>query len=202
MPLIAPHLFVLLLRDHGGCDAPRGPGDFRRRGRPGGVSDPQPALPRSSTLCAPRLPFLFIYNPALILYGIDLGNARGCCMALNVFVVGPFAMFLFAAATQGYFLARSRGFGNPAHCCWVAFTLFVPNFWLDLVHSAVRGPARHRPRRGAHWRRRRRPHRLVGGAGPDFTTGDMRQTTWCWDVDERHRRSGSMATGLFPDARW
>jgi hypothetical protein len=60
------------------------------------------------------LPFLFIFNPTLILYGVDLGTWSGILQAIFVFVVATFAMLLFAAATQGYFLARSRIYESAA----------------------------------------------------------------------------------------
>jgi hypothetical protein len=43
-------------------------------------------------------------------------------------------MLLFAAATQGYFIARSRIWESAA-LLLVAFTLFVPNFWLNQVQD-------------------------------------------------------------------
>jgi hypothetical protein len=78
------------------------------------------------------LPFLFIYNPTLILYGVDLGTTAGILQAILVFFVATIAMLLFAAATQGYFLARSK-YWESAALLLVAFTLFVPGFWLDRI---------------------------------------------------------------------
>ena len=49
-----------------------------------------------------------------------------------VFCVATVAMLLFAAATQGYFLAPSRKWESAA-LLLVAFTLFVPGFWLDRI---------------------------------------------------------------------
>jgi hypothetical protein len=83
------------------------------------------------------LPFLFIFNPTLILYGVDLGTWEGILQAVFVFVVATFAMLLFAAATQGYFLARSKIYESAA-LLLVAFTLFVPNVWLNMVQDPFR----------------------------------------------------------------
>ena len=80
------------------------------------------------------LPFLFIYDPTLILYGIDLGTGAGILHASSVFVVATIAMLLFAAATQGYFLAPSKWWESIA-LLLVAFTLFVPGFWLNKVQD-------------------------------------------------------------------
>jgi hypothetical protein len=41
-------------------------------------------------------------------------------------------MLLFAAATQGYFLVRSRSYESVA-LLLVAFTLFRPGFWMDMI---------------------------------------------------------------------
>ena len=46
-------------------------------------------------------------------------------------------MLLFAAATQGYFLAKSRIYESLALLV-VAFTLFVPNVWLNMVQDPFR----------------------------------------------------------------
>ncbi|CAM3946767.1 hypothetical protein CESP606_18155 [Cereibacter sphaeroides] len=51
---------------------------------------------------------------------------------MGVFAVATVAMLLFAAATQGYFLAPSRLWERAA-LLLVAFTLFVPGFWLDRI---------------------------------------------------------------------
>ena len=72
------------------------------------------------------LPFLFIFNTELLL--IDVTPLK----ALGVFVVAVGAMMLFAAATQGYLVTRSRIWETLA-LLLVAFTLFRPGFWLDRV---------------------------------------------------------------------
>ena len=74
------------------------------------------------------LPFLFIFNTDLLL--IDVGPFK----AVFVFIVAVIAMLLFAAATQGWFITRSRIWESVALLV-VAFTLFRPGFWLDMVQS-------------------------------------------------------------------
>lgn len=49
-----------------------------------------------------------------------------------VFAAAVVAMLLFAAATQGYFLVRNRIWETVA-LLLIAFTLFRPGFWLDIV---------------------------------------------------------------------
>ncbi len=72
------------------------------------------------------LPFLFIFNTDLLL--IDVGPFK----AVFVFIVAVIAMLLFAAATQGWFITRSKIWESVALLV-VAFTLFRPGFWLDMV---------------------------------------------------------------------
>jgi hypothetical protein len=74
------------------------------------------------------LPFLFIFNTQLLMIGID----SAWHLVLTV-VSATVAMLIFAAATQGFFLARSRWYESIA-LLLVTFTLFRPGFWLDMVY--------------------------------------------------------------------
>jgi hypothetical protein len=74
------------------------------------------------------LPFLFIFNTQLLMIGID----SVWHLALTV-VSATAAMLIFAAATQGYFLARSRWWESLA-LLLVTFTLFRPGFWWDMAY--------------------------------------------------------------------
>lgn len=74
------------------------------------------------------LPFLFIFNTQLLLIGIeDVWH-----LALTV-LSATAAMLIFAAATQGYFLVRSRWWETIA-LLLITFTLFRPGFWWDMVY--------------------------------------------------------------------
>ncbi len=115
------------------------------------------------------LPFLFIFNTDLLL--IDVGFAK----AVMVFFISLIAMLLFAAATQGYFIAKSRWYETVA-LLFIAFMLFRPDFFLDQVsekYSTAEGPA---------------AIALMDGVadgedirltivGPDFDTAEARPTT-------------------------
>jgi hypothetical protein len=46
-------------------------------------------------------------------------------------------MLLFAAGTQGYFLSRSRIWESLA-LILVAFTLFRPGFWMDMIYPPLK----------------------------------------------------------------
>ena len=74
------------------------------------------------------LPFLFIFNTDLLL--IDVTFVEG----VVVFIVSLAAMLIFAAGTQGYFMARSKWYESAA-LLLIAFTLFRPGFWLDMIEA-------------------------------------------------------------------
>ncbi|MES9904878.1 MAG: TRAP transporter permease [Sedimenticola sp.] len=77
------------------------------------------------------LPFLFIFNTQLLLIGI--GN---WFELIIVIVSATIAMLLFAAATQGYWLTKSR-IWESAMILLVAFTLFRPGYWWDKVYDPM-----------------------------------------------------------------
>jgi TRAP transporter 4TM/12TM fusion protein len=82
------------------------------------------------------LPFLFIFNTQLLLIGLD----STWHLILTV-VSATVAMLVFAAATQGYFLVRSRWYETVA-LLLVTFTLFRPGYWWDNVYPPfVHAPA-------------------------------------------------------------
>lgn len=74
------------------------------------------------------LPFLFIFNTELLLIGIE-----SWYHLLSIIVSATIAMLLFAAATQGYWLTRSRLWESLA-LLLVVFTLFRPGFWWDQIY--------------------------------------------------------------------
>ncbi len=74
------------------------------------------------------LPFLFIFNTELLLIGI-----KSPIHLIFTVVSATVAMLLFAAATQGYFLVRSKWYENVL-LLLVTFTLFRPGFWLDMIY--------------------------------------------------------------------
>lgn len=82
------------------------------------------------------LPFLFIFNTQLLLIGIG-----SWWQLLLTIVSATVAMLVFAAATQGYFLVRSRWYESVL-LLLVTFTLFRPGFWWDMVYPPyVEAPA-------------------------------------------------------------
>ena len=84
------------------------------------------------------LPFLFIVNTQLLLIGLT-----GPIHTVITIGTAIIAMLVFAAATQGYFLTKTRWWETLA-LLLVCFTLFRPGFWMDMVYppfDEVRGQA-------------------------------------------------------------
>jgi TRAP transporter 4TM/12TM fusion protein len=84
------------------------------------------------------LPFLFIFNTQLLLIGLT-----GPIHTVITIGTAIIAMLVFAAATQGYFLTKTRWWETIA-LLLVCFTLFRPGFWMDMVYppfNEVRGQA-------------------------------------------------------------
>ena len=126
VPLVAVHLFVFYFGILADDTPPVGlaafaaaaisGGDPIRTGIQGFTYDIRTAL----------LPFLFIFNTELLLIDVTWWKA------IFVAIIATIAMLLFAAATQGFWLVRSKWWETVA-LLLVAFTLFRPGFWLDMV---------------------------------------------------------------------
>jgi TRAP transporter 4TM/12TM fusion protein len=74
------------------------------------------------------LPFLFIFNTQLLL--MDLTGPMHLVLTV---VSATVAMLVFAAATQGYFIVKSRWYESLA-LLLITFTLFRPGYWWDMVY--------------------------------------------------------------------
>jgi TRAP transporter 4TM/12TM fusion protein len=195
VPLIAAHLFVFYFGIMADVTPPVGLASFAAAAVSGGDPIKTGFIAFFYSLRTVALPFLFIYNPALILYGIDLGTMAGILMAVKVFVVATFAMLLFAAATQGYFFARSRIWESAA-LLLVAFTLFVPNFWLDRLDPPYEEIAPMRLEEALSEAEPGEYVRIVV-AGPDFASGTETQVTLVITAEEVPPAQRLADTGLF-----
>jgi TRAP transporter 4TM/12TM fusion protein len=199
VPLIAAHLFVFYFGIMADVTPPVGLASFAAAAVSGGDPIKTGFTAFFYSLRTVALPFLFIYNPTLILYGVDLGTTAGIMQAVFVFVVATFAMLLFAAATQGYFLARSRIY-ESAMLLLIAFTLFVPNFWLNRVQDAFNEIPPTQFEQVLAEADLGDEFRMVV-SGPDFNTGNMTRTTLVYNVEgevpeQRFSQSGLM---MMPD---
>jgi len=126
VPLIAVHLFVFYFGIMADVTPPVGLASFAAAAVSGGDPIKTGVVAFFYSLRTAALPFLFIFNTELLL--INVGWGQG----IFVFVVATIAMLLFAAATQGWFLAKNRFYETIA-LLLVAFTLFRPGFWMDMV---------------------------------------------------------------------
>ncbi|SHL06080.1 TRAP transporter, 4TM/12TM fusion protein [Roseovarius marisflavi] len=126
VPLIAVHLFVFYFGIMADVTPPVGLASFAAAAVSGGDPIKTGVVAFFYSLRTAALPFLFIFNTELLL--IDVTWIQG----IFVFIVATIAMLLFAAATQGWFIARNRIYETLA-LLLIAFTLFRPGFWMDMV---------------------------------------------------------------------
>lgn len=182
VPLIAAHLFVFYFGIMADVTPPVGLASFAAAAVSGGDPIRTGFTAFFYSLRTVALPFLFIYDPTLILYGIDLATWPGIFQAISVFVVATFAMLLFAAATQGYFLAPSKMWESAA-LLLVAFTLFVPGFWLNQVQDPFE---QRTPNQLTELVDQLEPGQRVRFVvqGPSFTTGEQTSLTLSHVVTE------------------
>lgn len=125
VPLIAVHLFVFYFGLISGTTPPVAVDAFA--GAAVARSDPMKTAINSFLydIRTSVLPFIFIFNPGLLLIGIDHWWEY-----IVVVTTAIMAMCIFGAATKAYFLTRSRVWESVILLV-VAFTLIRPGFWLD-----------------------------------------------------------------------
>ncbi|AFP31855.1 TRAP transporter permease [Marinobacter sp. BSs20148] len=128
VPLIAVHLFVFYFGIMADVTPPVGLASFAAAAVSGGDPIRTGFQAFYYSLRTAALPFLFIFNTDLLL--IDVTFLQG----ILIFVVSTIAMLIFAAATQGYMITRSRWY-ESAVLLLIAFTLFRPGFWMDMIHD-------------------------------------------------------------------
>ena len=125
VPLVAVHLFVFYFGILADDTPPVGLAAFAAAGISGG--DPIRTGIQGFTydIRTAILPFLFIFNTELLMIGI-----QNWFHLIIVIMAAVIAMLVFAAATQGFFLVKSRFYETLA-LLLVAFTLFRPGFFWD-----------------------------------------------------------------------
>jgi TRAP transporter 4TM/12TM fusion protein len=126
LPLVAAHMFVFYFGILADDTPPVGLAAFAAGAISGGDPIKTGIQGFAYDIRTAILPFLFVFNTELLLIDVTWQKS------IFVFIVAVIAMLLFAAATQGYFLARSRIWETVA-LLLIAFTLFRPGFWLDMV---------------------------------------------------------------------
>ncbi len=125
IPLIAVHLFVFYFGIMADITPPVGLAAFAAAAI--AREDPlatgfQGAL---YSLRTAILPFVFIFNPAMLLIGIE-----GWWQFAMVITASMIAILLFSAATMNWFVTRSRLWESAA-LLLICFTLFRPDWWID-----------------------------------------------------------------------
>lgn len=128
VPLIAVHLFVFYFGIMADVTPPVGLASFAAAAVSKGDPIKTGVQAFYYSLRTAALPFLFIFNTDLLL--INIGVMHG----ILIFIVATIAMLIFAAGTQGWFVTRSRWYESVL-LLLVAFTLFRPGFWMDIVHD-------------------------------------------------------------------
>jgi len=132
IPLIAVHMFVFYYGIMGDITPPVGLATFAAAAISG--EDPIKTGVQGATyaLRTVILPFLWMFNPQLLLIGID-----NWFTALVVVTTSVVAMLVFAAVTMSWFRTRSRWWENLL-LLFAVFVLFRPNFFLDMVYDPYR----------------------------------------------------------------
>ena len=127
VPLIAVHLFVFYFGILADDTPPVGLAAFAAAGISGG--DPIRTGIQGFTydIRTAVLPFIFIFNTELLIIGV-----ANWFHLIVIIVASIIAMLAFAAGTQGYFLTKNR-IWETAALLLVAFTLFRPGFWWDMI---------------------------------------------------------------------
>jgi len=128
VPLIAVHLFVFYFGIMADVTPPVGLASFAAAAVSGGDPIRTGFQAFYYSLRTAALPFLFIFNTDLLL--IDVTFLQG----ILIFVVSTIALLIFAAGTQGFMITRSRWY-ESAVLLLIAFTLFRPGFWMDMIHD-------------------------------------------------------------------
>ena len=128
VPLIAVHLFVFYFGLMADVTPPVGLASYAAAGiaRCDPIATGVQAFIYSIRTAI--LPFMFIFNTQLLMIGIDHVWAFVLTVASAIL-----ANLMFAAATQGWFLTRSR-LHESALLLLVTFSLFRPGFWMDMIY--------------------------------------------------------------------
>ena len=136
VPLIAVHLFVFYFGILADDTPPVGLAAFAAAGISGGDPIRTGIQGFGYDIRTAILPFIFIFNTELLMIGVG-----SWFHFLVVVVAAVLAMLIFAAATQGWFLCRSRWWETAA-LLTISLILFRPGFiWDKFYPPLVEKPA-------------------------------------------------------------
>jgi len=127
IPLIAVHLFVFYYGIMGDITPPVGLASFAAAAISGEDAIRTGLQGSLYALRTVVLPFVFVFNPALLLIDIN-----GWFEVLLVVVASTIASLVFAAATMGWFRERCRWW-EVVLLLVATFALFRPDFFMDRI---------------------------------------------------------------------
>ena len=169
VPLIAVHLFVFYFGIMADVTPPVGLASFAAAAVSGGDAIRTGFTAFFYSLRTVALPFVFIFNTNLLL--IDVTLMQG----IITFIVATVAILVFTAGTMGWFLTKNRIYESLALVA-IAFALFRPDYFMDRIQPPFEmvDPANLEQALGAA-----NPGQdlRVVVSGPDFITGDPKDTT-------------------------
>ncbi len=174
VPLIAVHLFVFYFGIMADVTPPVGLASFAAAAVSGGDAIKTGFTAFFYSLRTVALPFVFIFNTDLLL--IDVGWVQGILVAISATI----AILVFTAGTMGWFLTKNRIYESVL-LILVAFALFRPDFFMNrlqppfaMIEPASISSALDTAGQGDQLR--------VVVNGPDFDTGELKDTTLVLDV--------------------
>ncbi len=128
VPLIAVHMFVFYFGIMADVTPPVGLAAYAAAG----IAKADPLVTGFTafwySIRTSVLPFMFIYNTQLLL--IDVSSVPSFLLVVTSAIV---ASLVFVAASQNWFITRSRWY-ETVILLLVAFSLFRPNFWMDMIY--------------------------------------------------------------------
>jgi len=127
VPLIAAHLFVFYFGLMADVTPPVGLASYAAAAISGASPIATGVQAFRYEIRTALLPFIFIFNTQLLLIGID--NVFMGALTIGAAVL---AMLIFVAATQNWFLVKSR-LWETAVLLIACFTLLRPGVWMDMI---------------------------------------------------------------------
>lgn len=188
VPLIAVHLFVFYFGIMADVTPPVGLASFAAAAVSGGDAIRTGFVAFFYSLRTVALPFVFIFNTDLLL--IDVGWAQG----ILVFITATIAILAFTAGTMGYFLTKNRIYESGA-LVFIAFMLFRPDFFMDRLQPPFQDVAPSAFAEEVEAAPVGREFRIVV-SGPDFDTGEIKETTLLVPIGDEPEGTRMEAYGL------
>jgi len=188
VPLIAVHLFVFYFGIMADVTPPVGLASFAAAAVSGGDAIKTGFVAFFYSLRTVALPFVFIFNTDLLLINVTWYQG------ILVFITASIAILVFTAGTMGWFLTKSRAY-ESVMLLLVAFALFRPDFVMDRIQPPFEQvqPSGFTTALGS----------ATAGdelrmviSGPDYDTGETKETTLVLPVVEGSGEERLAASGL------